>query len=224
MKEIVLDEIAIKYQITYKDNKNTYFHFKPEGYIQINAAKRQSKSTIIAFIQANKETFIKKYQRVLVVQKSKTTYQLFSRKYQIMKDQNAETIYFDDEKMCVIEPVISQEILAKQYKDIEKKALHQEIDKLIIKYQNNGLVDYSKVKFKTRYSSSRFGSCNQKKQTINFNLHLSHYSEKYLEYVFLHEICHLVHFNHSKDFYNLLIQLSPNYKMLKRELNNQFKR
>jgi predicted metal-dependent hydrolase len=106
----------------------------------------------------------------------------------------------------------------------EKKAMNEQIELLKIKYENNGLINYSKVTFKSRYTTSRFGSCNPKKQTINFNLHLSNYEEKYLEYVFLHEICHLVHFNHSKEFYQLLMKFSPNYKTLKRELNNQFKR
>ncbi|MBN2604670.1 MAG: M48 family metallopeptidase [Bacilli bacterium] len=225
MKEILLNDTLIRYQITYKkDNKNTYFHFKPEGYIQINAAKKQSHANILAFIQVNKDTFIRKYQKAFVVKKAKTTYQLFSKKYEIIKDGNVKNIQFDEEKGQVIEPFISQDLLDKQYKKIEKNALYKQLELLQVKYENNGLVDFSKITFKTRYTSTRFGSCNPKKQTINFNLHLANFEEKYLEYVFLHEICHLVHFNHSKEFYQLLMKFSPNYKTLKRELNNQFKR
>lgn len=223
MKEIVLDETVIPYQVSYKNNKNTYFYFKKEGYIQINAAKRQTHATIIAFIKDNKDTFIRKYHRAMVPKKVKTGYHLFSNRYQILKDKNMKTITFDQEKMQVIEPCIEKDLLDKQYKAIEKKALLKEVEGLLIKYQNNGLIDYSNITFKTRYTTSRFGSCNPKKRNINFNLHLANYPEKYLEYVFLHEICHLVYFNHSKDFYNLLEQICPEYKQLKRELNTQFK-
>ena len=43
----------------------------------------------------------------------------------------------------------------------------------------------------------------------------------YTEYVFLHEIAHLVYPNHSKDYYNLLEKLCPNYKEVRKELKKQ---
>ena len=69
---------------------------------------------------------------------------------------------------------------------------------------------------------TRFGSCNPINQSININLHLVNYKEKYLEYVFLHEIAHLNHQNHSKDYYNLLSKLLIDHKQLKKELNKIF--
>ena len=69
---------------------------------------------------------------------------------------------------------------------------------------------------------TRFGSCNPRSKVININLYLVNMDKKYLEYVFLHEISHLVHQNHSKDFYLLLSKLSSKYKQLKKELNNLF--
>ena len=41
---------------------------------------------------------------------------------------------------------------------------------------------------------------------------------KYIEYVFLHEITHLLVQNHSKDYYNLFEKLCPNYKQTRNEL------
>ena len=61
IQELIVDNQIIKYQLNYKNNKNTYFYFRKAGYIQINASKRQSKKRILAFIIKNKKTFVKKY-------------------------------------------------------------------------------------------------------------------------------------------------------------------
>lgn len=33
-----------------------------------------------------------------------------------------------------------------------------------------------------------------------------------IDYIIVHEFCHLIHMNHSKDFYNLVKEIIPNYK------------
>jgi predicted metal-dependent hydrolase len=33
-----------------------------------------------------------------------------------------------------------------------------------------------------------------------------------LDYIVVHELCHLVHLNHSKDFWNLLASILPDYQ------------
>ena len=37
-------------------------------------------------------------------------------------------------------------------------------------------------------------------------------SESAIEYVIVHEMCHMVHKNHSKEFWNLVQKICPNYK------------
>ena len=64
IKEIILDNQIIKYQITFKNNKNTYFRFKREGYIQINASRYQTHRQIFKYMRDNKKTFIEKYQKI----------------------------------------------------------------------------------------------------------------------------------------------------------------
>ncbi len=64
---------------------------------------------------------------------------------------------------------------------------------------------------------TRWGSCG-KKGNLNFNYKIVHLPEKLVDYLIVHELCHLKEFNHSKNFWNLVTQTMPEYKKLRTEL------
>ena len=224
MNEIVLGDIVLKYQITYKKNKNTYFYFKRDGYIQINASKYQKEKDILKFIKNNSESFVLKYNKSIEKYKQIDGYYIWGIKYHVTKDNHIEEIEFNHDLLTINEPLNIIDHNDELYTKEEKKLLLEEAYLLKEKYLNNGLVDISNIKIKTRATITRFGSCNYRLKTVNLNLKLVHCEKKFIEYVFLHEIAHLRHQNHSKDFYILLSKLCPNYKELKKELNLKFKR
>lgn len=63
-----------------------------------------------------------------------------------------------------------------------------------------------------RRMTTRWGSCTMAKGTIRLNTELIHYPMECIEQVALHELCHFVHGNHSKDFYALLTRLMPDWR------------
>ena len=64
-----------------------------------------------------------------------------------------------------------------------------------------------------------WGSCTDK-GIITLNWHLIAAPKTVLEYVVLHEACHLKHRNHSKDFWGLLASKMPDYAAKKKWLEN----
>jgi len=64
-----------------------------------------------------------------------------------------------------------------------------------------------------------WGICSSKKK-ISINQNLMAYSRHAIEYVCLHEICHLKHMNHSKQFWNMVEYYMPDYKEAKKELKS----
>jgi len=56
-----------------------------------------------------------------------------------------------------------------------------------------------------------WGSCSTKKN-LNFNVKLIMMPDYILDYVVVHEICHLIHFNHSKEFWRKVEEIIPDYK------------
>ena len=59
----------------------------------------------------------------------------------------------------------------------------------------------SQIKIQT--ARSRWGSCNSRGM-INLNWKLILFSPALIDYVIIHELCHLKHMNHSREFWNLV--------------------
>ena len=59
---------------------------------------------------------------------------------------------------------------------------------------------------------TRWGSCNHAKGYLNFSLSLIERDLRFVEYVVLHELAHLIHANHGADFYALIAQIMPDFR------------
>lgn len=76
-------------------------------------------------------------------------------------------------------------------------------------------LDFEELKF--RKMRSRWGSCNSKR-VITLNSELTKVSSELIDYVVVHELAHLVHMNHSKEFHSLVEHYLPDSKILRKEL------
>jgi predicted metal-dependent hydrolase len=69
--------------------------------------------------------------------------------------------------------------------------------------------EYARVKI--RGQRTRWGSCSSK-GNLNFNWKLMMVPSAGVDYVIIHELCHLRELNHSSHFWALVQELCPNYK------------
>lgn len=69
-------------------------------------------------------------------------------------------------------------------------------------------LSYSSIKI--RQYKSRWGGCNSKGQ-LSFNYLLAMTPRRVIDYVVVHELSHLIHLNHSQDFWLLVGKYLPNY-------------
>ena len=70
-----------------------------------------------------------------------------------------------------------------------------------------------------RNMETRWGSCLAKKEIVTLNKRLLEAPRNCIEYVVMHELCHFVHPNHSKQFYAFLTMLMPDWKQRKETLD-----
>lgn len=102
------------------------------------------------------------------------------------------------------------------------KFYHRESEKYLVERvktlaDQTGLIP-SEVKF--RNQSTRWGSCSAK-GVLNLNRKLFSLGPDAIDYVVIHELCHLRHLNHSQRFWDLVKNHCPNYETFDAELTNQ---
>jgi len=73
-----------------------------------------------------------------------------------------------------------------------------------------------------RTQKTRWGSCSRH-QTISLNSQLLFLPPHLVDYVLLHELCHTVHLNHSKAFWELVSQKVPDYRLCIQELRRAWR-
>ncbi len=79
-------------------------------------------------------------------------------------------------------------------------------------------VSYDKIFI--RHQVTRWGSCSSLKN-LNFNCLLSLCPDEVINYVIIHELCHLIEPNHSKRFWTQVEKYCPDYKIYKKWLNTE---
>ena len=92
----------------------------------------------------------------------------------------------------------------------ELKKLAKEVLPLKVEYYS-ALMGVKPTAVHITSAKTRYGSCSSK-NSINFSLYLMTKNESFIDYVVVHELAHIVHHNHSKDFYKLIEEILPDYK------------
>ncbi|MEQ8235521.1 MAG: SprT family zinc-dependent metalloprotease [Syntrophomonadaceae bacterium] len=72
-------------------------------------------------------------------------------------------------------------------------------------------LDVSPRRVTIKNQKTRWGSCSSK-GNLNFNWKAIMAPPKVVDYIVVHELCHLVHLNHSQDFWKLVASTLPEYK------------
>ncbi|ALD66089.1 M48 family metallopeptidase [Spiroplasma cantharicola] len=83
-------------------------------------------------------------------------------------------------------------------------------ESVINKYKQIMNLDFKNLSVKVM--KGKWGVCFPEKSKIVLNTRLIHFPTVALEYVVIHELSHLVHKNHSKDFWRHVERYMPNYK------------
>ena len=100
-----------------------------------------------------------------------------------------------------------------------KAELKMRVETLIRKYEPVMQVQVSGVTI--RQMKTRWGSCNVNTHHININLALYEKEAKCLEYVVVHEMCHILEASHSRVFWDYMTRYYPDWKAVRKQLNEE---
>ena len=124
---------------------------------------------------------------------------------------------FLEDKRDWLEKTVANQMVKKKNKreytidDIEEmRRRAKEILPLKVAYYSQ-IMGVTPTSVKINSARKRYGSCSDK-NSINFSLYLMDKDERFIDYVVVHELAHIVHHNHSREFYQLVSRFMPDYK------------
>ncbi len=105
----------------------------------------------------------------------------------------------------------------KQLENWYRKELTIVLGKLL--FQHLSIMNLTIDNYSIRKMKTKWGSCNDKNSTLNFNIELIKKPVECIEYIVVHELVHLLERNHNKDFIILMDRYLPNWRTQKKILN-----
>lgn len=119
----------------------------------------------------------------------------------VIKFSNGEEIRFQNKEELL-------KILKKSYLGFIKER---------VKYYSS-LMSVPEYKVSVRDMKTRYGSNSKKTKSLHFATSLMHYDTSIIDSVVVHELAHILVYNHSSQFYEVVYKYSPNYDMLRKKL------
>jgi predicted metal-dependent hydrolase len=139
---------------------------------------------------------------------------IFGKMYQIVLVKDALIpVSLEEESILVLEnqaPIVMMDL-----KFFLRSKLKEEVITYADKISQLLKVKYQKISIKD--TSSRWGSCSIR-GNLTFAWRLVFAPKFVMEYVVIHELCHLIEMNHSKRFWKLVSSVCPDYLMARRWL------
>lgn len=201
-----------KYEIVIerKNNKNTYIRVKDDLKIHVTTNKWTREKEIKKLITDNYDAIIKMINRELKKKENNKKNMIMGREVDIIvfPSDKHPTLY--NNKFYI--PDISK--LDKYLKEYAYIVFKERLDVIYDMFEED--IPYPKIKI--RSMKTRWGVCNKKDISVTLNLELIRKDVKYLDYVIVHELSHLVYFNHSADFWALVGKYCKNYKQIRKEM------
>ncbi|MDO5520782.1 MAG: SprT family zinc-dependent metalloprotease, partial [bacterium] len=190
--QIQINDQVISFQVQYAKRKKMSMELSSEGHIFVKVPTKTSEETILEFMRSNSKVLLD-YQK-----------KLDSRKYissQKSYDDAENFLYLG--KACKLTDLLEEipedeaaiqaslkKFYTKRTKEIVKKRV-KHFEKVIgVKSKGITIVD----------SKAAWGTCNSLKE-LTFNYRLSMAPESVIDYVVIHELCHILHMNHDRSFW-----------------------
>ena len=192
-----------------RTTKNTYIRVNSDLEIIVSCNTFTPNVFIKNLIKNNTNGIIKMIETQVNKKKNNDGFFYLGKRYEIVY-KDIKNIEFDGDIVYFSEEFDIDKWYKKQAKNLFLERLNYIYDNYTRK------IPYPKLRI--RKMTTRWGVCNIKTHIITLNLELIKRNIKYLDYVIVHELTHLVYGNHSQYFWNLVEENYPGYKKFKNDM------
>ena len=219
----------IEYSLIRKNVKNINLRIKRDGSVVVSASPVVPKGVIHSFVSDNAEKILSAIDRIQSQNSVNTfengsTINLIGKSYKLILEESTKNSYFigEDDITFFVNDINNAEMKQAVYNTLLRNTANVVFPKLIEEcYQPFKTICKAVPSLKIKDLKSQWGNCYHKRNLITLNLRLAVYDFSVIKSVVYHEYCHFVHQNHSKDFYNLLSSVYPNWKACDKILKNK---
>ncbi|MCF0147675.1 MAG: M48 family metallopeptidase [Clostridium sp.] len=212
-RSILINGNVINYKVIFKNKKNLSMKLNSSSELEIYAPLDISIDYIEKILRSKEKwliTNINKIKKSIINNDYTKIYFLGNEFTSNIEFSDVDNIYFENDILFIksrnLDNTYIGSLLSNWYKIQADIIVKNRVDKLA--------TIYSLFPSKTiiRNQKTRWGSCNSKKEIrLNWRLVLMPYYV--MDYIIIHELYHLKHMNHSKDFWNLVEKYDKNYKL-----------
>lgn len=207
-----IDGNDYKVQVIFKNNKNMYLRVKDDLTIYITAPRYVSEHRINKFINDNIKSISKMINAISSKNERCNNKVIYLGKYYEINYIENNKIIFTNDKVFINRNMNIDNFYKKQAKSLFLERFNYCYNLF------SESIPYPLLKI--RKMTSKWGVCNVTRCIVTLNLNLIKLDIKYLDYVIIHELSHLIEANHSKRFWNIISKYCPNYKTLRKEMKN----
>lgn len=197
-----------------RTNRKTIAISIVDGKVIVRAPLWLDQQHIDAFVET-KSTWIQKKllaYRPMGIDVASDFVRLYGEKIPIIRNQGRKfNVQLNGALFVTLPNMNDIETLNKKVEDTLKPEFINYLTPLVEKYAR--LLKIKTPPFMVRRYKRIHGRCNSKGD-LSFNLYLMQESKEFIEYVVLHECAHILEFNHSKAFYQIIETHMPNYKAI----------
>lgn len=205
--------------ITRKAIKHLYLRINAQGQVQVSAPNTLSDNEIKQFIR-QKQHWIKKHQRqrlskTQVAPRHKAdeaSFLFFGKIYPINKVIGKKNSVMIKEGTLLITLGRNSQttIVPRLLKDFRKLQLLELVHQYVVYYEPIIGVYVNEVR--TKQMKTRWATCNITAKRLWFNLALTKWNKKCIEYAVVHEMTHLLERYHNPRFYRLVESAMPDWQ------------
>ncbi|MCA9883444.1 MAG: M48 family metallopeptidase [Anaerolineae bacterium] len=230
LHRIQYGETTIEYQLTYSNRKTLAIHVHPDLQVVVVAPHDTSLEVVQAKVH-QRANWIVRQQREFELYLPKIpprqyvsgeTHRYLGRQYRLRVVQEADADWVKLERGYLhvrtrhkrnTEAI--RTLVNGWYLRQARRVFHERLRELLPRFANFNL---PKFEIRVHELQTRWGSCTEA-GTITLNLKLMQVPKAYIDYVIVHELCHLLEHNHSKRFYALLDRVLPDWRDRRQKLN-----
>lgn len=228
MDSIKVSDITV--EVERKDIKNMHLAvYPPDARVHLSMPSYLTDDDAKAFILQKFEWLRQQIREVLAQPRqterqfiSGESHYLFGTRYQLIVEElphNVNHIEMRGNKLYMfLKPETPIEERAKLMQVWYRFQLKKAIEPMIKRWGEK--LEETDYTWEIRQMKTEWGSCVKSKRQLIFNLELARVPLECMEFVIVHEFCHFLVDNHNKVFEMLMSRRLPNWRSLRKQLND----